>query len=1034
MSHRRKVGSPLNIPFIDDSSGVMANGVVIGRPMTPPVIRITIPETEVYEPPVTYRTVPDKNAEPEKNEKPENEADGNSAGEDETDSLLPENKKAEISKTGVGMPLTTRHRRNSISLPAGLNNLDIQVISENANGDTDETFSEADESEYNTDAEEVKAPARSARKKSVMPKKSPVVDSDLEALEHSPGNSITSINSISSLLKEKLSMVALPSLLKVKKKPKNYKLKAFVCILFLCIVFLVAFAHVFYHQQVLQRAYFERIRFNNEEKIVRMYDNDGEELLSGYLGTTINSNLVFKCLKRDEYNDGSVCMEWMHRARLYLRFRSPHPGVRCYQITWQSLNYYVNPTDCFDWSRGGHWYGGGQVQNMTWPAQLGIIKLSPFITGDIAHQQWGNVLQRYFLNSKGVSISVDQETPLYVALDTFSNEKRFCLQARYDNFVYYYHNTVLPVLNYSICTSNNIKILHGYMSEKSLWDGLKEKDIETIYSLLTEPVWQIGPDRAEQLTESAVYNYTEDVIALAFLRQGHVLINEIWQENIGDFTVDEKRFPTMMDTIKILQRRGFKIVFTIQPFISTESHNFKSAMKEKLLVTERSSAGIPALTKYKGLESAGMLDITNNQSIPWIQERLLAVVKKYNINSFYLDLGSTYNMPHFYRFEKKLVNPDQYKTLFTEAVLQLVEVIGVSSAVQRPKPPVFVSLPPMSSTWESLTLIIPIVLTYGIIGYPFIMPGPVGGDYYNDAQLANYTYMYIKSVENALLHKSINSFINKSKTEHESKATTTEKVQEEPKAKEEKALTETQLEEDFESEELTSEIPKEPEKKEEPPEQQEPENVFSTNYDNFFNKNINPSMAADIVKNISATTKTNILEKASEAFPGDVMLSDQPPEFVFLPDKELYIRWLQLATFLPVIRFTHLPSKYKDESVLEIAKILTHLRVKTVNPLLKKYAKEALDSGLPIIRPLWMLDPSDPTCHTVVDEFSVGEELIVAPVIHVGTTEREVYLPAGVWKDGIDGSLRKGSRWIHKYKVMQDKIAYFVKMPDNTRF
>lgn len=45
-----------------------------------------------------------------------------------------------------------------------------------------------------------------------------------------------------------------------------------------------------------------------------------------------------------------------------------------------------------------------------------------------------------------------------------------------------------------------------------------------------------------------------------------------------------------------------------------------------------------------------------------------------------------------------------------------------------------------------------------------------------------------------------------------------------------------------------------------------------------------------------------------------------------------------------------------------------------------------------------MLDPSDPTCHTVVDEFSVGEELIVAPVIHVGTTEREVYLPAGVWK------------------------------------
>lgn len=61
------------------------------------------------------------------------------------------------------------------------------------------------------------------------------------------------------------------------------------------------------------------------------------------------------------------------------------------------------------------------------------------------------------------------------------------------------------------------------------------------------------------------------------------------------------------------------------------------------------------------------------------------------------------------------------------------------------------------------------------------------------------------------------------------------------------------------------------------------------------------------------------------------MLSDQAPEILFLPDKELYVRWLQLATFLPVIRFTYLPSKYKDESVLEIAKMLTHLRVKIVS-------------------------------------------------------------------------------------------------------
>lgn len=93
----------------------------------------------------------------------------------------------------------------------------------------------------------------------------------------------------------------------------------------------------------------------------------------------------------------------------------------------------------------------------------------------------------------------------------------------------------MPILNYSICVSNNIKILHQFLTEKSLWDGLKEEDVDTVYSLLTEPVWQIGADRPELLTEAAVSNYTEDVITFGFLRQGHVVLNELWQKNMGKF-------------------------------------------------------------------------------------------------------------------------------------------------------------------------------------------------------------------------------------------------------------------------------------------------------------------------------------------------------------------------------------------------------------------------------------------------------------------------------------------------------------------
>lgn len=281
------------------------------------------------------------------------------------------------------------------------------------------------------------------------------------------------------------------------------------------------------------------------------------------------------------------------------------------------------------------------------------------------------------------------------------------------------------------------------------------------------------------------------------MKQGHVLINEFWQRHIGDFTVDNERFPTLVETIDMMHRRGFRIVFTIQPFISTESENFAETVKNRLLISERNSdRRIPALTRYKSLGSAAVLDVTNSKTIRWLQEKLKTVAGKYKFDAFYVDFGTAYNIPRYYQCEKPLTNPDQYKTIFVNSLQSNIVLFGTNSAVVRPIAPTFVSLPMFESSWTGIRRVIPTILTYGLIGYPFLIPGAVGGDF-------------------------------------EAPGT---------------------------------------------------------------NKNLSVSSEFDIV----------------------------------LPDKELYVRWLQLATFLPVIRFTHLPSKYGDEKVLEMARILTSLRQNTV--------------------------------------------------------------------------------------------------------
>ncbi|XP_063908842.1 myogenesis-regulating glycosidase isoform X3 [Zophobas morio] len=781
-------------------------------------------------------------------------------------------------------------RRNSISLP---NLDDLQTlkqhvqIAEDAEDDTD--------SDYEMPTS--RTPLRNARRKSVTsPPRMLKPPGEDESGSNSPANSITSINSLASLLREKMQM--LPATLR-KKKTTDYKTRIFVALLFITIVVLIFCAYFLYHQKVLQKAYFQKIKFNKIKRIMKIYNNEGAEIIRARLGTTINYDKALPCLPIDEKHDGSICSEWMGHARLYMQHHQFNSEVKCYNFQWISLKDSMAPTDCFELSQpNDHWYGGGQTAESAWPLENGNHDFAPFITGRVDKHEYGNVLKRYFLSSKGVAIIVDDQTPLYVSVAGV-NTKELCLKAQYDDFAYVNRLMKTAQLNYSICTSSDMMKLHSNLVENALWDGLKREDMNVVNSLLTEPLWEITSSSKSELTEETISNYTDNVVnVLSFLKLGHVLINEFWQKNVGDFEVDSERFPGLEEVIEIMHRRGFRIVFSIQPFISTESFNFYEAVKKRLLVSERfSDRRIPALTRYKSSQSAGVLDVTNDRTIPWLVNKLKSVLAKYKFDAYYLDLGTAYNMPHYYQCEKPLINPDQYKTFFINSLQSGVSLFGVNSAVERPKPPTFVSLPQFESSWEGLRRVIPTILTYGLLGYPFLIPGAVGGDV------------------------------------------------------------------------------------------EAPETLFYANY-------------------------------SSE----------------LLPDKELYIRWLQLATFLPVIRYTHLPSTFGDDSVLDMAKTLTSLRESKVTPLLKKYAKTSLDTGLPLIRPLWMLDYNDTACHVVADEFSIGDDLIVAPVLYSGAREREIYLPAGVWKDGIAGSLRKGSRWIHDYKVEQEQVAYFERMPDNTRF
>jgi alpha-glucosidase (family GH31 glycosyl hydrolase) len=64
---------------------------------------------------------------------------------------------------------------------------------------------------------------------------------------------------------------------------------------------------------------------------------------------------------------------------------------------------------------------------------------------------------------------------------------------------------------------------------------------------------------------------------------------------------------------------------------------------------------------------------------------------------------------------------------------------------------------------------------------------------------------------------------------------------------------------------------------------------------------------------------------------------------------------------------------------------------------------EAAQSGEPIIRPVWWLAHNDERAQLCDDEFLLGDDMLVAPVVQPGQRARNVYLPRGKWREAHTG-------------------------------
>jgi len=131
----------------------------------------------------------------------------------------------------------------------------------------------------------------------------------------------------------------------------------------------------------------------------------------------------------------------------------------------------------------------------------------------------------------------------------------------------------------------------------------------------------------------------------------------------------------------------------------------------------------------------------------------------------------------------------------------------------------------------------------------------------------------------------------------------------------------------------------------------------------------------------------------------------------------LYERWMEFSAFSPLTRAHKAggsPEPYQfGPAVEQSTRHYLQLRYRLL-PYIYSYAWEASQRGLPLVRPLVLEFPNDPgSVAAPGDEYLFGRELLVAPVLFEGQTNRTVYFPPGRWIDWDEGYDYTGGReWV----------------------
>ncbi len=256
--------------------------------------------------------------------------------------------------------------------------------------------------------------------------------------------------------------------------------------------------------------------------------------------------------------------------------------------------------------------------------------------------------------------------------------------------------------------------------------------------MFTAPQYNMWIELNYYQTQEKVLNYADAVLKNGF-PSGVFMIDDNWSKGYGTYEFDASNFPDPKKMTDELHAKGFKVMMWLTPFVSADSRNFNTLNKLGCLVQKKDSKK-PALIKWWDGYSA-CLDLTKPAAVDWLKGQLKNLQEKYGIDGYKFDAGDF----DFYTKGSRIFPNEETNTtgpIQAEAYGKLgatFEFNEFRAGWKNGNQPLAQRLQDKKYSWDDLKLLVPDMVSAGIIGHPFSCPDMIGGGFLGDFENIDYT-------------------------------------------------------------------------------------------------------------------------------------------------------------------------------------------------------------------------------------------------------------------------------------------------------